>query len=71
MGGHGTHTAGTAGGNYGVQTPYTPSDALLSGMAPRARLAIYKVGGAWQSEWWHHQRHFWATGVVMQSLSQH
>lgn len=43
MAGHGSHCAGIAGGNFGVQTPYPPQEVLLSGMAPRARLAIYKV----------------------------
>jgi subtilisin family serine protease len=42
--GHGTHVSGTAAGNYGVAAPYTPPGALLSGAAPRARLAVYKVG---------------------------
>lgn len=42
--GHGTHVSSTAAGNYGVQAPYTPAGALLSGTAPRARLAVYKVG---------------------------
>lgn len=41
--GHGTHCAGTAAGNYGVETSITPSGALLSGVAPRARLVAYKV----------------------------
>ncbi len=47
--GHGTHTATTAGGNNGV-----PADidgvpmGTVSGMAPRARIAIYKV--CWDSE---------------------
>lgn len=43
-GGHGTHTASTAGGNQGV--PATgPAEVLgsISGIAPRARLAAYKV----------------------------
>jgi subtilisin family serine protease len=42
--GHGTHTASTAGGNE--HTPVTGSAAPLrdiSGMAPRARIAAYKV----------------------------
>ncbi len=38
--GHGTHTATTAGGNYGVEGP---EGGILSGMAPRARVAVYKV----------------------------
>lgn len=43
-GGHGTHTAGTAGGNGGV--PASVGGAPMgevSGMAPRARIAMYKV----------------------------
>lgn len=42
--GHGSHTASTAGGNYGV--PATGDAAVfgtISGMAPRARIAVYKV----------------------------
>ena len=42
--GHGTHTASTAGGNY--KTPTTgPALAFgsISGMAPRARIAMYKA----------------------------
>ena len=42
--GHGTHTASTAGGNEGV--PATGAAALfgtISGIAPRARIAAYKV----------------------------
>lgn len=38
--GHGTHTATTAGGNYGVEGP---NGGILSGLAPRARVAVYKV----------------------------
>lgn len=44
FGGHGTHTASTAGGNYGV--PTTGPAAVfgsVSGIAPRARIAAYKV----------------------------
>ncbi len=44
FGGHGTHTASTAGGNYGV--PATgPASVFgsISGIAPRARIAAYKV----------------------------
>jgi subtilisin family serine protease len=42
--GHGSHTAGTAGGNYGVAVT-GPGAALgsVSGMAPRARIAAYKA----------------------------
>jgi subtilisin family serine protease len=36
---HGTHVAATAAGNYGV--PFR--NGILSGMAPRARIAAYKV----------------------------
>ena len=42
--GHGTHTGSTAGGNHGV--PTTGDAAVfgpISGMAPRARIAVYKV----------------------------
>ena len=42
--GHGTHTASTAGGNANV--PATGTAAALgsiNGMAPRARIAVYKV----------------------------
>jgi len=43
-GGHGTHTASTAGGNYGVpMTVLGRSYGNGSGIAPHARLAIYKV----------------------------
>jgi subtilisin family serine protease len=44
FGGHGTHTATTAGGNYNV--PTTGPAAVfgsVSGIAPRARIAAYKV----------------------------
>jgi subtilisin family serine protease len=42
--GHGTHTASTAGGNYGVQgTGPSAAFAPMSGMAPRARIAAYKA----------------------------
>jgi len=42
--GHGTHTSSTAGGNNGV-TPTGPAAAFgkVSGMAPRARIAMYKA----------------------------
>ncbi|QBE65674.1 S8 family serine peptidase [Pseudoduganella lutea] len=42
--GHGTHTASTAGGNHGVAVALdgVPAGAA-SGMAPRARIAAYKV----------------------------
>ncbi len=44
FGGHGTHTASTAGGNQ--NTPTTGAAAVfgsVSGIAPRARIAAYKV----------------------------
>ncbi len=45
--GHGSHTAGTAGGNQ-VQTVLPNGDTVeISGMAPRARIAAYKA--CWQS----------------------
>ena len=48
-GGHGTHTASTAGGNHGVPTT-GPAAAFgdISGIAPRARIAAYKV--LWSNE---------------------
>ena len=48
FGGHGTHTASTAGGNANV--PTTGAAAVfgsVSGIAPRARIAAYKV--CWQT----------------------
>ncbi|MDQ2989617.1 MAG: S8 family serine peptidase, partial [Pseudomonadota bacterium] len=43
-GGHGTHTSSTAGGNNGVDVTVSGiSLGAVSGMAPRARLAMYKV----------------------------
>lgn len=43
-GGHGTHTATTAGGNAGVQaTGPAAVFGSVSGIAPRARIASYKV----------------------------
>lgn len=48
FGGHGTHTASTAGGNENV--PTTGAAAVfgsVSGIAPRARIAAYKV--CWQT----------------------
>ena len=42
--GHGTHTAGTSGGNNGVPaTGAAASFGKVSGMAPRARIAAYKA----------------------------
>jgi len=46
--GHGSHTAGTAGGNEGVSAHVTINESVtdagvISGMAPRARIATYKV----------------------------
>jgi len=42
--GHGTHTSSTAGGNRGVAVT-APGEVLgkVSGMAPRARIAMYKA----------------------------
>lgn len=41
---HGSHTASTAAGNYGVQaTGVAAPFGKISGMAPRARIAAYKV----------------------------
>ena len=47
--GHGTHTSSTAGGNYDI--PTTGAASLfgpISGMAPRARIAMYKA--LWSTE---------------------
>jgi len=42
--GHGSHTAGTAAGNYNVNAVVNGNDlGNISGMAPRARIAVYKV----------------------------
>lgn len=42
--GHGTHTAGTAGGNHGVPAVVDGiSLGNASGMAPRARISVYKT----------------------------
>ena len=44
--GHGSHTASTAGGNEGVAVPSTVNGVTintLTGIAPRARIAAYKV----------------------------
>jgi len=42
--GHGSHTAGTAAGNEDVSAQFSGIDAgTVSGMAPRARIATYKV----------------------------
>ena len=42
--GHGTHTSSTAGGNNGVQaTGPAAVFGRISGMAPRARIAMYKA----------------------------
>src|SRR5947199_112299 len=42
--GHGTHTSSTAGGNHGVAaTGAAAAFGSISGMAPRARVAMYKA----------------------------
>ena len=42
--GHGTHTSSTAGGNENVEAAISGSAVgLMSGIAPRARLAMYRV----------------------------
>jgi subtilisin family serine protease len=42
--GHGSHTSSTAGGDYGVQaTGAAAAFGKISGMAPRARVAMYKA----------------------------
>ncbi|GAA6527523.1 S8 family peptidase [Intrasporangium sp. DVR] len=49
--GHGTHTAGTSGGNYNVPVPGIASALApkgISGIAPRARVAAYKA--LWSTE---------------------
>jgi hypothetical protein len=47
--GHGTHTSSTAGGNHGVPTT-GPAEVFgpISGMAPHARIAMYKA--LWSTE---------------------
>ncbi len=46
--GHGTHTATTAAGNSGVSATLLGQDrGVLSGIAPRARVSVYK--GCWNS----------------------
>jgi hypothetical protein len=48
--GHGSHTAGTAGGNGDVTAMLSDTPAgVVSGMAPRARIAAYKV--CWNSDY--------------------
>lgn len=43
-GGHGSHTASTAGGNAGVSAAVNGTAiGKISGMAPRARIAVYKA----------------------------
>jgi hypothetical protein len=40
---HGSHTASTAAGNHGIVSDNPLYRGTMSGMAPAARLAIYKV----------------------------
>jgi subtilisin family serine protease len=48
--GHGSHTASTAGGNANVAAILTGADAgIVSGIAPRARISVYKV--CWNSDY--------------------
>ncbi|MDQ3788398.1 MAG: S8 family serine peptidase, partial [Actinomycetota bacterium] len=46
--GHGTHTAATAAGNHGVVPTGAEALGTVSGIAPRARIAAYKV--LWSAE---------------------
>jgi len=47
-GGHGSHTGSTAGGNHGVPITVAGEElGEISGMAPRARISVYKV--CWQT----------------------
>lgn len=46
--GHGSHVASTAGGNAGVDTVINGAfGGTIAGMAPRARIAAYKVCWTW------------------------
>jgi len=48
--GHGSHTASTSGGNAEVQAELSGVNAgIVSGIAPRARVAMYKV--CWNSDY--------------------
>ncbi|NGZ83164.1 S8 family serine peptidase [Duganella aceris] len=50
-GGHGTHTSTTAGGNNGVAAGVDGvAMGATSGMAPRARIAMYKVCWSYQDD---------------------
>ena len=46
-GGHGTHTAGTIACNYGTETTFpgatVGSKTMISGVAPKAQLMVYRV----------------------------
>lgn len=47
---HGSHTAGTAAGNEGVEATINGvSQGTISGVAPRARIAVYKA--CWNSDY--------------------
>ena len=45
---HGSHTASTAAGNSSVKVPELPGSISISGIAPRARIAVYKA--LWSTE---------------------
>lgn len=64
--GHGSHTAGIAAGNYGVQAG--AGGARISGIAPRARIAVYKV--CWQLPSGQGPRAFCSSDDVVAGIDQ-